>query len=146
MPTHQCQDWYIVIQTGCSCWSPRNVPVTAAIAPVPGLWATRPNLFHPKTSKPSWTTCAGTPQVRDVLLSGGDPLTLAPKVLERLLTALREIPILRSSASALASRCSCPSVSPDELCDMLQRFHPLWLNIHVNHPNEITAELAAGLR
>lgn len=53
-----------------------------------------------------------TPQVRDVLLSGGDPLVLAPKILEEILSRLREIPTSRSSASARASRSSCPCASP----------------------------------
>ena len=85
-----------------------------------------------------------TPQVRDVLLSGGDPLTLAPKVLERLLTALREIPHIEIVRIGSRVPVFIPQRITDELCDLLQRFHPLWLNIHVNHPNEITAELAAA--
>jgi lysine 2,3-aminomutase len=83
-----------------------------------------------------------TPQVRDVLLSGGDPLTLAPKVLERLLTALREIPHIEIIRIGSRVPVFMPQRITDDLCEMLQRFHPLWLNIHVNHPNEITAELA----
>jgi len=83
-----------------------------------------------------------TPQVRDVLLSGGDPLTLAPKVLERLLIALREIPHIEIIRIGSRVPVFMPQRITDELCNMLQRFHPLWLNIHVNHPNEITAELA----
>ena len=83
-----------------------------------------------------------TPQVRDVLLSGGDPLTLAPKILERLLTALREIPHIEIVRIGSRVPVFMPQRITDDLCDMLQRFHPLWLNIHVNHPNEITAELA----
>jgi lysine 2,3-aminomutase len=83
-----------------------------------------------------------TPQVRDVLLSGGDPLTLAPKVLERLLTALREIPHIEIVRIGSRVPVFIPQRITDDLCDMLQQFHPLWLNIHVNHPNEITAELA----
>ena len=83
-----------------------------------------------------------TPQVRDVLLSGGDPLTLAPKVLERLLTALREIPHIEIVRIGSRVPVFMPQRITDDLCEMLQKFHPLWLNIHVNHPNEITAELA----
>jgi len=83
-----------------------------------------------------------TPQVRDVLLSGGDPLTLAPKILERLLTALREIPHIEIVRIGSRVPVFMPQRITDELCDMLQKFHPVWLNIHVNHPNEITAELA----
>ena len=83
-----------------------------------------------------------TPQVRDVLLSGGDPLVLAPKVLERLLTALREIPHIEIIRIGSRVPVFMPQRVTEELTDMLQKFHPVWLNIHVNHPNEITAELA----
>ncbi len=83
-----------------------------------------------------------TPQVRDVLLSGGDPLTLAPRVLERLLTSLREIPHIEVVRIGSRVPVFMPQRITDDLTDMLQKFHPLWLNIHVNHPNEITAELA----
>jgi len=83
-----------------------------------------------------------TPQVRDVLLSGGDPLTLSPKVLARLLTALREIPHIEIIRIGSRVPVFMPQRVTDDLCDLLQQFHPLWLNIHVNHPNEITSELA----
>jgi len=83
-----------------------------------------------------------TPQVRDVLLSGGDPLTLAPKVLEDLLTRLREIPHLEIIRIGSRVPVFMPMRVTEELTDMLQKFHPLWLNIHVNHPNEISQELA----
>ncbi len=83
-----------------------------------------------------------TPQVRDVLLSGGDPLTLAPKLLEELLSRLREIPHIEVIRIGSRVPVFMPQRVTDELCDMLQKYHPLWLNIHVNHPNEITQELA----
>ena len=83
-----------------------------------------------------------TPQIRDVLLSGGDPLTLAPKVLDRLLRRLREIPHVEIIRIGSRVPVFMPMRVTDELTDMLQQYHPLWLNIHVNHPNEITAELA----
>lgn len=83
-----------------------------------------------------------TPQVRDVLLSGGDPLTLAPRILERLLTALREIPHIEIVRIGSRVPVFMPQRVTEELTNMLQKFHPLWINIHVNHPNEITAELA----
>ena len=82
-----------------------------------------------------------TPQVRDVLLSGGDPLTLAPKLLESLIKRLREIPHIEIIRIGSRVPVFMPMRVTDELCDMLQKYHPLWLNIHVNHPNEITAEL-----
>jgi lysine 2,3-aminomutase len=83
-----------------------------------------------------------TPQVRDVLLSGGDPLTLAPKILEELLSRLREIPHIEIIRIGSRVPVFMPMRVTDELCDMLQKYHPLWMNIHVNHPNEISAELA----
>ncbi|HOJ01864.1 MAG TPA: lysine 2,3-aminomutase [Anaerolineaceae bacterium] len=83
-----------------------------------------------------------TPQVRDVLLSGGDPLVLAPKLLEELLTRLRAIPHIEVIRIGSRVPVFMPMRITDELTDMLKQFHPLWLNIHVNHPNEITAELA----
>jgi lysine 2,3-aminomutase len=83
-----------------------------------------------------------TPQVRDVLLSGGDPLVLAPKLLEELISRLREIPHIEIIRIGSRVPVFLPMRVTDELTDMLQKYHPLWLNIHVNHPNEITAELA----
>jgi len=83
-----------------------------------------------------------TPQVRDVLLSGGDPLVLAPKILEEILTRLREIPHIEIVRIGSRVPVFMPMRITQELCDMLGKFHPLWLNIHVNHPNEITQELA----
>jgi lysine 2,3-aminomutase len=82
-----------------------------------------------------------TPQVRDVLLSGGDPLTLAPKVLEDLLSKLREIPHVEIIRIGSRVPVFMPMRVTPELCDMLQKYHPLWFNIHVNHPQEISAEL-----
>jgi len=83
-----------------------------------------------------------TPQVRDVLLSGGDPLVLAPKVLEELLGRLCEIPHIEIIRIGSRVPVFMPQRVTQELCDTLAKFHPLWLNIHVNHPNEISQELA----
>ena len=83
-----------------------------------------------------------TPQIRDVLLSGGDPLVLAPKILEEILTRLREIPHVEIIRIGSRVPVFLPMRVTQDLCDMLEKFHPLWLNIHVNHPNEISKELA----
>jgi lysine 2,3-aminomutase len=82
-----------------------------------------------------------TPQVRDVLLSGGDPLVLAPKILEEILRRLREIPHIEIVRIGSRVPVFLPMRVTPELTDMLQKYHPLWLNIHVNHPNEISLEL-----
>ena len=83
-----------------------------------------------------------TPQVRDVLLSGGDPLVLAPKVLEELLSRLREIPHIEIIRIGSRVPVFMPMRVTQELCDMLAKYHPVWMNIHVNHSNEISKELA----
>ena len=83
-----------------------------------------------------------TPQIRDVLLSGGDPLVLAPKILDEILRRLREIPHIEIVRIGSRVPIFLPMRITDELTTILEQYHPLWLNIHVNHPNEITAELA----
>ncbi len=83
-----------------------------------------------------------TPQVRDVLLSGGDPLVLAPKILEEILSRLREIPHIEIIRIGSRVPVFLPMRVTQDLCDMLQKYHPLWMNIHVNHSNEISGELA----
>jgi lysine 2,3-aminomutase len=85
-----------------------------------------------------------TPQVRDVLLSGGDPLVLAPKLLEEIIARLRAIPHVEIVRIGSRVPVFLPMRITQELCDMLAKYHPFWMNIHVNHPNEITPELAAA--
>lgn len=82
-----------------------------------------------------------TPQVRDVLLSGGDPLVLAPRILEEVLSSLRSIEHIEVVRIGSRVPVFLPMRIDQQLCEMLQRYHPLWMNIHVNHPNEITLEL-----
>lgn len=86
-----------------------------------------------------------TPQVRDVLLSGGDPLMLAPKTLEHLLSELRAIEHIEIIRIGTRVPVFLPQRITDELVTMLRQFHPLWINIHVNHPKEITPELSQAL-
>ena len=95
-----------------------------------------------RSTRRSSTTSGGRPQIRDVLISGGDGLTLAPKLLESVLRGLREIPHVEIVRIGSRVPVFLPQRIDDELCEMLARYHPVWLNIHVNHPNEITPELA----
>jgi lysine 2,3-aminomutase len=83
-----------------------------------------------------------TPQVRDVLLSGGDPLVLQPKLFEEIISRLRSIPHIEIIRIGSRVPVFLPMRVTQEMCDMLGKYHPIWLNIHVNHPNEITPELA----
>ncbi|MDX1419335.1 MAG: KamA family radical SAM protein [Rubricoccaceae bacterium] len=83
-----------------------------------------------------------TPAVRDVLLTGGDPLVFSDANLDWLLSELRAIPHVE--VVRLGSR--LPVVNPfritPALCDVLRRHHPVWLNTHFNHPKELTPEAA----
>jgi lysine 2,3-aminomutase len=88
---------------------------------------------------------AAHPQVRDVLLSGGDVLTLPLKILEGLLKSLREIPHLEVIRLGSRVPVFLPQRITEELVSVLQQFHPLWMNIHFNHPNEITPEVEIAL-
>jgi len=81
-----------------------------------------------------------TPQVREVLVSGGDPLLLSDERLEWILTRLREIPSIDIIRIGSRVPCTLPMRITENLCAVLKRFHPLYINTHFNHPAEITAE------
>ena len=87
-----------------------------------------------------------TEQIRDVLLSGGDPLMLSNDYLEWILSEIRAIPHVE--VIRIGSR--VPAVLPyrinEKLVSMLKQFHPLWLNTHFNHPREITASSKQALK
>ena len=84
------------------------------------------------------------PNIRDVLLSGGDPLTLSDDRVEWLLSRLKDIPhveIVRIGTKV-------PTVMPQRitpaLVSMLKKYHPLWMSIHITHPDELTPEMSAA--
>jgi lysine 2,3-aminomutase len=88
---------------------------------------------------------ANTPQVRDVLLSGGDPLTIPQKVLEDVLRRLRAIPHVEIIRIGSRVPVFLPQRITPDLVAMLRQFHPLWMNVHFNHPKEITPEVSEAL-
>ena len=83
-----------------------------------------------------------TPQVRDVLITGGDPLTLDDDTLDDFLTQLRAIEHIQTLRIGTRAIVVQPSRITDKLADMLAKHHPLWINTHFNHPDEITPEAA----
>ncbi|MEU5126719.1 KamA family radical SAM protein [Streptomyces mobaraensis] len=85
-----------------------------------------------------------SPRVRDVLISGGDPLSMARKRLAEIVAEIREIPHVEIIRLGTRAPVFNPFVVDDELCDIIEANHPMWVNIHVNHPYEITPELAAA--
>ncbi|MBQ9473544.1 MAG: lysine 2,3-aminomutase [Bacteroidales bacterium] len=86
-----------------------------------------------------------TPQVRDVLLSGGDCLMVSDSKLEYIIQRLRAIPHVEIVRLGSRTPVVCPQRITPELCDMLRRYHPIWLNTHFNHPNEFTPEASQAL-
>jgi lysine 2,3-aminomutase len=83
-----------------------------------------------------------TPEVRDVLLTGGDPLVFSDEKLEWLLGELRAIPHVEIVRLGTRLPVTLPFRVTGSLCRMLERHHPLWVNVHFNHPKELTAEAA----
>ena len=86
-----------------------------------------------------------TPQVRDVLLSGGDCLMVSDAKLEYIIQRLRAIPHVEIVRLGSRTPVVCPQRITPELCDMLKKYHPIWLNTHFNHPNEFTPEAEQAL-
>ena len=87
---------------------------------------------------------AAHPEVRDVLLSGGDVLMLSDERLDYIFTKLRAIPHVEIVRLGSRTPVVMPQRITPELCAVLKKHHPVWLNTHFNHPNEITAEAAAA--
>ena len=84
-------------------------------------------------------------EVRDVLLSGGDPLLFSDDKLDALLGRLRAIPHIEFVRIGTRVPVFLPQRITPEFCRMLQKHHPLWMSIHTNHPRELTTEVRDAL-
>lgn len=98
--------------------------------------------FNPNQYEKAIAYVEAHAEIRDVLISGGDPLTMSDDRIEWILSRLHAIPhieILRIGSKI-------PAVLPQRitpgLCRMLRRYHPLWMSIHFMHPAELTSEVA----
>lgn len=87
---------------------------------------------------------ARTPAIREVILSGGDPLLLADEVLDSLLGQIRAIPHVETIRIHSRAPVVLPERITPALCALLRHYHPLYLNTHFNHPRELTPEAAAA--
>ena len=87
---------------------------------------------------------AKTPRVRDVVLSGGDSLLLSDEKIERILGKLRAIPHVEIIRFGSRLPVVLPQRITDGLCAIIKKHHPVWLNTHFNHPDEITDESMAA--
>ncbi len=84
------------------------------------------------------------PEIRDVILSGGDPLLLPDHLIERILKALRTIPHLELIRFGTRVPGTLPQRITPELCEIVKPYHPIYMNLHFNHPDELTPEVKAA--
>lgn len=87
---------------------------------------------------------AAHPEIRDVLLTGGDPLTFNEKNLEWIIRRLRAIPHVGIIRLGSRLPVTLPYRVTDALCELLEQYHPIWVNTHFNHPKELTSDAVAA--
>jgi lysine 2,3-aminomutase len=95
---------------------------------------------------PAFAYLAAHPEIRDVIVSGGDPLVMATDRLERLIARVRSIPSVETIRLATRVPVVLPQRITAELLDALRPHHPLWVMTHFNHPKELTELSRAALR
>ncbi len=96
-------------------------------------------LISDKQKEDALAYIASTPQVRDVLISGGDPFTLDDGILEDIVSRVRAIPHVEVIRIGTRAPATLPMRVTPELLSMLRKYHPIWVNVHFNHPKELTA-------
>ncbi|MDL2300637.1 KamA family radical SAM protein [Clostridiaceae bacterium OttesenSCG-928-D20] len=81
-----------------------------------------------------------SPEIRDVLITGGDALALSDKRLDDILTRLRQIPHVEIIRLGTRMPVTLPQRVTSELCEMLKKHHPIYVNVQFNHPREMTLD------
>src|SRR5213082_22920 len=84
-------------------------------------------------------------KIRDVIMSGGDPLLLSDRRLDQIIGRLRSIPHLEVIRIGTRIPCHLPERITPELCAVLKKYHPLYINTHFNHPDELTPAAVSAL-
>jgi lysine 2,3-aminomutase len=87
---------------------------------------------------------ARTSEIRDVLVTGGDPLMLPDETIAEILGSLRAIEHVEIVRIGTRAPVTLPRRITSELCALLERHHPLWINTHFNHPKELSPEAVAA--
>ena len=96
--------------------------------------------------EPAFAYLEAHPEVRDVILSGGDPLTMATERLTRVVARVRAVPSVETIRLATRVPVTLPSRITTELTRALRAYHPIWVMTHFNHPRELTPEAARACR
>ena len=104
-----------------------------------------PSKINPRYIEDGLAYIRAHPEIRDVVLSGGDPLMLSDRKLEAVIKAVRAIPHVEIIRVGTRMPCVLPQRITEKLAAMLKKYHPLYVNVHFNHPDEITPEAGRAL-
>ncbi len=143
-PTGRCRRSSTATRIAACCWRSIAAPSTAATATAGGWWGRRRAPSPAPDLDDAIDYIRRTPAIRDVLISGGDPLTLSTRRLEEILAAVRSIEHVEIVRIGTRVPVVLPMRVDDELCAMLRRYHPLFINTHFNHPQELTPQARAA--
>jgi lysine 2,3-aminomutase len=103
---------------------------------------TRESTISPRRMEQVVAYLTQHPEIKDVIVSGGDPLTMSDEAIEHVLKRLRSVPSVEIVRIGTRTPVVMPMRITDGLVAMLRRYHPLWINTHFNHPRELTPEAA----
>lgn len=96
------------------------------------------NILDPKNLDKALDYISSNRKIRDVLISGGDPLMLEDDVLEEIIKKLRSLPQIEFLRIGTRAPVTLPQRITSNLINMLKKYSPIWISIHFNHPKEIT--------
>ena len=105
---------------------------------------TRENAISARRMRQAQEYLFNHPEITDVIVSGGDPLTMSDESIEAVLSMLRSVPSVQVVRIGTRVPVVLPMRITDELVNILKKYHPLWINTHFNHPNELTPEARAA--
>jgi len=105
---------------------------------------TRENAISARRMRQAQEYLFNHPEITDVIVSGGDPLTMSDTAIESVLSMLHSVPSVQVIRIGTRVPVVLPMRITDDLVNMLKKYHPLWINTHFNHPNELTEEARAA--
>jgi len=124
----------VIVTTGCSTYCRHCTRKRVA--------GTRESSISPRRLRQVTAYLSAHPEVTDVIISGGDPLTLPTDTIETVLSAIRGVPTVEIIRIGTRVPVVLPMRVTSNLVAALRKYHPLWLNTHFNHPAELTFEAA----
>ena len=104
-----------------------------------------PSKIHPRYIEDGLAYIRAHAEIRDVVISGGDPLMLGDRRLEAIVKAVRAVPHVEIIRIGTRVPCVLPQRITEKLTAILKKYHPLYVNVHFNHPDELTPEANKAL-